>query len=588
MFSSGVPTDLLTETITTVAEVIRGCESNQIYFETVTTPSTPPRPAILALLMSMVTDKQLILLRLAALYCFQCFVYKNEAAQEKIINTLLPSSSESSVSSGQVLIAGLFGHDPLSNWCTAIALSNSLSDSLKTQLLRVQLSMQGQTQVTLLQQITSFLSQRSDLKVQTRIGLLILLCVWLGDCSMAVKQFLSDNSNIPFLIGQLELNYTSELGQMSRCLCAALLGISLAYSDGSSTSEYSPNALRQIITHRIGQDTFQDCLSYISGSELFTRAAKSPQSSANSLDAVCFDYSFTVFFKQTSDIVSRALEPNFSQQPPANSIETATAIGGSSQNLSTSIEDHDSIVTHYKELIRDQDEELTALKAKYISLGKTRSEDSGTIHQQALTIQSLKEQVSLYANLKGQDSPDDDGGSESEVIRLQNAIVSLQKLQEAQRQESVSKDVTIQQVQHEVKALHVSHSKEIQSMSVEIAKLKDSLEVTRAENEALLTERNAMDEQLKGLQDNQRQMPGAESALSQQLKQLQAELCEVRKQKQTLDKEYEDLLILLADYDKKKSKYVSLLTQHGLMCEESGEDESGEDEGEEEEEEEVD
>lgn len=580
MFSSGVPTELLTETIATVAEVVRGCESNQVYFETVTTPSNPPRPAILALLMSMVTEKQPILLRLSALYCFQCYIYKNESAQEKVINTLLPSSSESSISSGQVLIAGLFGHDPVSNWCTAIALSNSLSEKLKTQLLRVQLSMQGQNQVTLLQQITMFLAQRSDLKVQTRIGLLILLCVWLADCNMAVKQFLSDNTNVPFLIGQLELSYTSELGQMFRCLCATLLGISVSYHDGSAC-EYTPETIKQIIGHRIGLDAFQDCFSHLSGSELFTRAAKSPQASATSFDNVCFDHSFTVFFKRISEVVVKAFDSNVSEQPPANSIETS-ANGASSQNLSTSIEDHQSIVTQYKELIRDQDEELTTLRAKYEALEKTRSEDKGALHQQALTIQSLREQVSMYADLKGK-VPGDEGGSDSEVQQLQNTIISLQKFQNAQRQESVSKDVTIQQLQQEVESLRNSHSREVTSMSEEAAKLKECLEESRAENEALLTERDAMDEQLKSLQDNQGGAPAAESNqvsdLTRQVQQLQTALREVQERNETLEKETEDLCVLLADLDTKKKKYLSLLSENGIECPESEEEEgSGEEE----------
>ena len=57
--------------IRTVAEVIRGNPSNQEVFDQLQTPSTPPRPAPLAILMSMVSDKQPFQLRLAALYCFQ-------------------------------------------------------------------------------------------------------------------------------------------------------------------------------------------------------------------------------------------------------------------------------------------------------------------------------------------------------------------------------------------------------------------------------------------------------------------------------------------------------------------------------------
>lgn len=57
-------------------------------------PSNPPQPAIVVLLMSMVNDKQPFVLRCAVLYCFECFLFKNELGQSQIIATLLPTSAE--------------------------------------------------------------------------------------------------------------------------------------------------------------------------------------------------------------------------------------------------------------------------------------------------------------------------------------------------------------------------------------------------------------------------------------------------------------------------------------------------------------
>jgi len=52
------------------------------------------RPAIVVLLMSMVNEKQPFILRCSVLYCFQCFLYKNEVGQMQLIQTLLPQGNE--------------------------------------------------------------------------------------------------------------------------------------------------------------------------------------------------------------------------------------------------------------------------------------------------------------------------------------------------------------------------------------------------------------------------------------------------------------------------------------------------------------
>ncbi|XP_078800835.1 general vesicular transport factor p115-like [Oryzias latipes] len=113
--------------------------------------------------MSMVNERQPFVLRSAVLYCFQCFLYKNQKGQGEIVATLLPSTIDAnSISAGQLLCGGLFSADSLSNWCAAVALAHALQDNLtqKEQLLRVQLATSlGKPPVSLLQQCTNILSQ---------------------------------------------------------------------------------------------------------------------------------------------------------------------------------------------------------------------------------------------------------------------------------------------------------------------------------------------------------------------------------------------------------------------------------------------
>lgn len=182
LMGSGVPSDILTETINTVAEVIRGDNENQEFLNSINAPSYPPQPAIVVLLMSMVNEKQPLTLRCSVLYCFQSFLYQNEIGQTKLVKTLLPSTAHvSSLTVGQLLCGGLFSPDALSNWFSLVSLMHSANAQNKEQLLRVMLATSGNQPVSLLQQCTTLL-QQSNYRLQSKIGILMLLSTWLYEC----------------------------------------------------------------------------------------------------------------------------------------------------------------------------------------------------------------------------------------------------------------------------------------------------------------------------------------------------------------------------------------------------------------------
>lgn len=118
LVASGVPRNPLTEAISTVAEVVRGHNDNQMYLEAVKSNGIPSkyehilvfvenntilvgnscmfvfRDVLVLLLWSMLNDKQPFEMRCAVLYCFQCYLYKNDIGKMKIIQKLLPLEKE--------------------------------------------------------------------------------------------------------------------------------------------------------------------------------------------------------------------------------------------------------------------------------------------------------------------------------------------------------------------------------------------------------------------------------------------------------------------------------------------------------------
>ncbi|NWX46973.1 USO1 factor, partial [Steatornis caripensis] len=620
LMATGVPADILTETINTVSEVIRGCQMNQDYFASVNAPSNPPRPAIVVLLMSMVNERQPFVLRCAVLYCFQCFLYKNQKGQGEIVSTLLPSTIDAtgnSVSAGQLLCGGLFSTDSLSNWCAAVALAHALQENgtLKEQLLRVQLATSiGNPPVSLLQQCTNILSQGS--KVQTRVGLLMLLCTWLSNCSIAVTHFLHNPANIPFLTGQIAENLGEE-EQLVQGLCALLLGISIYYND-NSLENYRKEKLKQLIEKRIGRENFIEKLGFISKHELYSRAAQKPQPSFSSPDHMMFDHEFTKLVKELEGVISKAIYKSSEEDKKEEEVKKT-------------LEQHDNIVTHYKKVIREQDQELEELKQRINTLTSQNEQLQATVTQQVSQIQQHKDQYNLLKVQLGKDTQHHNSHTDTfqmngiqteEVSKLREELEEWKNKHDLLQGQLREKDSAIEKLkcsqldmgtteqcsqtskfgglelnndlQKELETLRSQvqlQSAEISKLQMENQKLQVTLPSTTAD--AVLGDRGAKaagDSELEGrLEQEIKELKSEVKALSEEkesLKQhldsssstvaiLQDEKSKLQQEVAESKKEQDDLLVLLADQDQKLSALKIKLKDLGVPVEDEDDIESG-------------
>lgn len=313
LMASGIPAEILTETIKTVAETIRGNKANQEMFASVAAPCEPPRPAIVMLLMSMVNEKQPFSLRCAVLYCFECFLNKNEIGQSQIVATLLPSSADaSSITAGQLLCGGLFSAEQLSTWLAAVALLHSIADNIqqKEQMLRVQLATSlGNPPVSLMQQCCVILTQNCG--VQTKAGLLMMLAHWLTDCTIAVTHFLNIPNTVSFLISQISASEGDELETIIQGLCAFLLGICILYNS-DNVEGANKHQIIQLIERRIGVEPFSEKLTALSKTETYSKTAKKQEITYRYPDEAMFDYEFTRLYRRLeSKLLIKNYRSNF-------------------------------------------------------------------------------------------------------------------------------------------------------------------------------------------------------------------------------------------------------------------------------------
>lgn len=602
LMATGVPADILTETINTVSEVIRGSQVNQDYFASVNAPSNPPRPAIVVLLMSMVNERQPFVLRCAVLYCFQCFLYKNQKGQGEIVATLLPSTIDAnSISAGQLLCGGLFSADSLSNWCAAVALAHALQDNLtqKEQLLRVQLATSlGKPPVSLLQQCTNILSQGS--KVQTRVGLLMLLCTWINNCPIAVTHFLHNQENVPFLTAQISENL-GEDERLVQGLCALLLGICIYYND-NSLENYTKEKLKQLIEKRIGKENFVEKLGFITKHELYSRAAQKPQPVFPSPEQMLFDHEFTKLVKELEGVITKAIHKSSEEEKKEEEVKKT-------------LEQHDSIVTQYKELIREQDAQIQELKEQVASMTCQSEQMQTAMSQQQSQIQQHKDQYNILKLKLGKDNqnqPNSQGdGSQVNGLQPEELTQLREELEELRNQHTLlqtqlgDKDALINTLRSEaaqtpegtsggsdntelLKELEALRS-QVQSQSADISQLKTenqdllrraesgssdaapssggSSDPTKmAELESRLAAQTSESERLK---EEVRSLSAQRGELEQHLASANSSVAIVQTEKEKLQlevqdskKEQDDLLMLLADQDQKiqalKTKLKSL------------------------------
>lgn len=506
--------------------------------------------------------------------------------QSQIIHTLLPTAADAnSISAGQLLCGGLFSADPLSNWFASVALLHAIvaNQAQKEQLLRVQLATNlGNPPVSLLQQCCNMLSQGG--KFQTRIGLLMVLCGWMCDCPIAVSHFLSNTSNVPYLISQVSSSEHEEHEVIVQGLCAFLLGICMLYNDDTSEA-FSTSALKQVIQNRIGLESFTDKLTQVAQNENYTRAAKKAHSHHHHASEIVFDHEFTRLFKSLENEVLKAV----------------SGTGGVMNGHKMPSADEDK----YKAMLKEQEDQLATLRHHCEEMQAYSKSQEGQIAELNNTVQTLRDQNALLKAHKGSQGtppPSAPGLSSDEVEGLRRELDSLRmQVQDKDARLSAMAIQGDENKENNPDSTSVLNNSlaclqgEVAEKDQEIVALKSQLSMlsnqadsntgTQASPELLArlsaseAQVTALTEEKSQLQDRLTKSNEENLKLAQNIRILEEEKQNVGGEKEnlneemeTLKKEQDDLLVLLADQDAKIDKYKTKLKELGQEVEDDDDD----------------
>ncbi|CAF0981051.1 unnamed protein product [Adineta ricciae] len=389
-----IPADVLAETINTIGDVVRGHMENQQFLSSVmNTTGEAQQPVLFNLLYTMVAgEKQPFPLRISILYCLQCYLYKNELGKSLIVHTLLPQTENaaSQYTLGHLMIIGYLSKDVVASWCSGIALARLVADSqqFKEAILKVVLAVdQAQTGAKTLMEISIDLLQNSSSSFHTRVAVLIFLSTWLSNCSLAVQAFLSIPNSISYLISQICAQLIADDREnLIQSLCSFVLGLCLLFNNNQIPS-YTTEALERLINKRIGIELFQERLETLSKSEFYAKALQKPQLKLSKSADMILDYEFARLYKALEGSIGRMLT---TQTMNATDKSLGDPLSSNLYDQQTS-----TMMTHYNDLIRQQDQQLNTYKQQEKYLLQETDMQKRKINELEQKLQEIRDQYSL-------------------------------------------------------------------------------------------------------------------------------------------------------------------------------------------------
>ncbi|KAI8848660.1 p115 like vesicle tethering protein [Chytridium lagenaria] len=234
--------------------------------------------------------------RAAATFCFQ---NPNDEAGEQ------PQSPGSLIVSS-ILEWETSRKDPYKIWFATVMLSHILRDNLRCKELALGVRfMDDDVMFVLLS------ANKDSADIRIRVGILSLLATWLLDCHRAVREYLSEGSNLQFLIEQI--NHSSGVDPLVQGLSSYVMALCHEFNDDSEPA-FTQASIQTLIVSRIGSDVFASRIERLRESKQFQKVSPyllppETEKESKGLPDVYFDTAFVEQLKSTYGEFNPSVNP---------------------------------------------------------------------------------------------------------------------------------------------------------------------------------------------------------------------------------------------------------------------------------------
>ncbi|ATY67078.1 intracellular transport [Cordyceps militaris] len=535
------------------------------------------------------------------------------------LSVLLAPSAEQSAS------------DPYRLWFAAVITLHLLYDnsSAKTKALSLTEgdAAEDEELVTSIQTVTAHLLtgiRRGD-DARISVAYLMLLTIWLFEDLDAVNDFLSEGSNVQSLIQSIS-QPVMEGSELVQGLCAMLLGI--AYEFSTKDSPMPRTALHSILATRLDREQFLDRLLRLRSHPLLRDFETIPQRRDPALPSgladVFFDSVFVNFFKDNYSRIARAID----RSPE---LEISVITNGVQKGISR------ELVDSLREQIHEKDKAIEEAKIASESQSSRLAQEQGEHRRfkeeankelQKAQEEARREIAAAMAAREGLRK-----AHEAEIRKLQSifsakdienqkqiaAAKSVMATKEAEHEKKIAfmkaaiaakdsdleKKLTAMRKMAQIESEHTKRRNDGENADLHatIRSLEASLQKANAERERDLQNKHAelqaksweADELRAELHSFREKQTAAMEAQQKRIKDLHEQLKEARqqvddiestlatstKEKESVQSELDDLLIVFTDLEDQVAKQKKRLRELGEPVSDGEEDESdGEDDGE--------